>query len=73
MLILQAMSIIRTRSFKGVIHMLRKYKNEDLYISDSGVTTSNKKLHISLFVLLCRILSVALGILGVLCFWKGNF
>ncbi len=53
--------------------MPRKYNNDDLFISDSGVKTSNKKIHVSLFVFLCRFLSVILAILGILCFWKGNF
>ena len=53
--------------------MMKKYNNDDLFISDSGVTSSNKKIHISLFVFLCRALSIILAILGLLCFWKGNF
>lgn len=53
--------------------MPRKYNNDDLFISDSGVTTSKKKIHITFFVFLCRALSIVLAILGVLCFWKGTF
>ena len=53
--------------------MPRKYSNDDLFISDSGVTTSRKKIHITFFVFLCRAVSVILAILGFLCFWEGNF
>ncbi len=48
-------------------------KEKDILISDYGVTTSNKSFHISLFVFLCRSLSVILIILGILAFVKGNF
>ena len=48
-------------------------KNKDILISDSGVVSSNKRLHVSIFVHLCRILSAALAVLGILAFIEGNF
>lgn len=50
-----------------------KKQNDDIFITDSGVITTNKRLHISIFVFLCRFLTVVLGILGVLAFYEGNF
>lgn len=48
-------------------------KEKDILISDFGVTTSNKKVRTSLFVFICRALSLILAILGLLAFIKGNF
>ncbi len=47
-------------------------KKKDILISDSGVVHSNKRLHISIFVYLCRILSAVLAVLGILAFVEGN-
>jgi hypothetical protein len=52
---------------------MQKNSHKDMLISDSGVTKTNKTLHISLFVFLCRALSVILAILGALALYKGNF
>lgn len=42
-------------------------------ISDSGVIDSKKELHTKIFVTLCRIMSLALSIIGILAFIEGNF
>ena len=48
-------------------------KKKDTLISDDGVTVSHKRIHISIFVLLCRILSVVLAVLGILAIYEGYF
>ncbi len=52
---------------------MRKLSKEDLFISDSGVIASKKRLHISIFVIICRILTIILAILGGLAFYTGTF
>ncbi len=47
--------------------------HKNVLISDEGITTSKKHIKVNLFVFLCRAVSVALAILGLLAFVKGNF
>ncbi len=49
------------------------FNKHDNYISDSGIITSNKKVHITFFVFLCRALTFILAVLGILAFVEGNF
>jgi hypothetical protein len=48
-------------------------KKSNVLISDDGITTTRKNIHVNLFVFLCRAVSAALAILGLLAFLKGNF
>lgn len=50
-----------------------KKPTDEILISDSGVTKTNKRLKVSLFVFLCNVMTLILAILGVLAFIKGNF
>ena len=50
-----------------------KKPQKKVVISDSGVITSKKDIHAFHFVLLCRLLSIALAIIGILAFVEGNF
>ncbi len=43
------------------------------FISDSGIIESNNSKRTKIFCFICNILSVALGILGLIAFVKGNF
>lgn len=49
----------------------KAHKGKEVLISDSGIKTTNKPLHINIFVILCRAISVILIILGILAFVKG--
>ncbi len=49
------------------------FNKNDNYISDSGIITSNKKVHITFFVFLCRAMTLVLAALGILAFVEGNF
>lgn len=51
----------------------KKNHNKDVYISDEGVYHSNKSKQTFVFVLLCRILSIVMAILGLAAFVSGNF
>lgn len=48
-------------------------KKEKLLISDHGVIVTKKNIHISVFIIICRVLTVVLAVLGILAFVKGNF
>ncbi|MBQ7614688.1 MAG: hypothetical protein IJU77_06545 [Butyrivibrio sp.] len=52
---------------------MAKKQDKDQFISDSGIITTNKTTHITIFVFLCRAVSVVLAVLGVLAFIEGNF
>lgn len=46
---------------------------KEVLFSDDGVVRSHKKIHISVFVFLCRVLSAVLVVLGILAFVEGYF
>lgn len=48
-------------------------KNEDVFISDSGVIVDKNRRRAAIFVLSCRVLSIILIILGIAAFFEGNF
>ena len=50
-----------------------KIHGKDQFISDSGIITTKKTRNITIFVFLCRAISVFLAVLGVLAFVEGNF
>ncbi|WP_155830523.1 hypothetical protein [Butyrivibrio sp. NC3005] len=50
-----------------------KNKKEDLLISDSGVKEDLNQRRVTAFVIICRILTIVLIILGVIAFLEGNF
>ena len=47
-------------------------KVSDNYISDEGIINTRKRVKITFFVYLCRILTIVLGILGVMALIIGN-
>ena len=48
-------------------------KDDDLFISDSGVMVDKTRKKANIFVISCRVLSVILVILGIAAFIEGNF
>jgi|UPI00055BC448 hypothetical protein len=68
MIIVKQLNVLKTQGFN-----MGRDKEKDILISDTGIKTSRKGLYSSIFVTICRILSVVLVILGVLAFVTGNF
>jgi hypothetical protein len=52
---------------------MAKDTEKDVLIADHGIITSNKRLHVSIFVFICRVMTVILAVLGALAFYEGNF
>ncbi|MBQ7147722.1 MAG: hypothetical protein IJR96_03110 [Pseudobutyrivibrio sp.] len=48
-------------------------KHSDEFISDSGIIESNKTKQARIFVFICNVLTLALAVLGLIAFIKGNF
>ena len=54
---------------------MSEMKNDNLsahLIDDTGVHKSNKKVHVTVFVVLCRIVTLILIVLGVVALFVGN-
>ena len=54
---------------------MSEMKNDNLsshLIDDTGVHKSNKKVHVTLFVVLCRFVTLILIALGVVALFVGN-
>ncbi|MCR5476273.1 MAG: hypothetical protein K6E92_01450 [Lachnospiraceae bacterium] len=47
-------------------------KSTDNFISDEGIITTKKRVKVTFFVYLCRVLTIALAILGVMALIIGN-
>ena len=52
---------------------MSKKNNKNVLINDDGTIVDNKSTQALIFVILCRILTVCLALLGVAAFIKGNF
>jgi hypothetical protein len=50
-----------------------KKDNKNVLIHDDGTIVDNKSTQTLIFVVLCRILTVCLALLGLAAFIKGNF
>ena len=52
---------------------MAEHKQKDTFISDSGIIESNKTKQARIFVFICNVLTLALAVLGLIAFIKGNF
>jgi len=60
-------------TYRGGFQMKKDSKLANKLIDDSGVNHDIKTTQSTVFVALCRIVSVLLIILGVVAFYVGNF
>ncbi len=51
---------------------MTEHSKKNMLITDEGTYVNKKEIHSLIFVTLCRILTIALAILGVVAFVKGN-
>ncbi len=51
---------------------MSKKKKNDLFITDTGILIEQKKTPVTLFVFICRALSIVLIVLGVMALYVGN-